>query len=312
MSSANRNRSVLLIALALLLGGLVAAFANGWFSRADHTASYANQIPKATLRLAWIPQGTFAGDYMALKKRSWKRAGVDVEVRPGGFQFDAIKLVAAGEDTFGISTGPQVAEARSRGVPVVIIGVIFPDSPVGWVAKSNSGIKTPQDFIGKRVGAQYGTLTEATLEALFKKLGLPIGEISRVPMQFDYTPFLSGAIDVAPVYMIDQPVEFRRKGIAVNVIDPRQYGVNLGPGNVYITSESTAKNRSGLVKAFLTGASEGWIAARLNPSEAASAIVPYTAGGDVTALTAQISAVFEFIGANGAYPGVFQVGGGVK
>lgn len=306
MSSANRNRSVLLIALALLLAGLVAAFANGWFSRPDHTASNGNQISKATLRLAWIPQGTFAGDYMALKNGSWKRAGVDVDVLPGGFQFDAIKLVAAGEDTFGISTGPQVAEARRRGVPIVVIGVIFPDSPVGWVAMSNSGIKRPQDFIGKRVGAQFGTLTEVTLETLFAKLNLPLGEIKRVPMQFDYTPFLSGAIDVAPVYMIDQPVEFRRKGIAVNVIDPRQYGVNLGPGNVYITSEDTLRSNPNIVKAFLRGASSGWQAARLDTLSAAAAVQPYTAGGNVDALKAQIDAVFAFIGHSENYPGVFS------
>jgi NitT/TauT family transport system substrate-binding protein len=305
MSSASRNRSVLLIALALLLVGLVAAFANGWFSRPDHTTGNSNQIPKATLRLAWIPQGTFAGDYMALKNGSWKRAGVDVEVRPGGFQFDAIKLVAAGEDTFGISTGPQVAEARSRGVPVVVIGVIFPDSPVGWVAMSKSGIKTPQDFVGKRVGAQFGTLTEVTLETLFKKMNLPLGGIRRVPMQFDYTPFLSGAIDVAPVYMIDQPVEFRRKGFSINVIDPRQYGVNLGPGNVYITSEETLRLKPKVVEAFLAGGREGWIAAEKDHRSAAEAVLPHTAGGDVESLTAQVSAVFKFIGHTDSYPGIF-------
>lgn len=304
MSSKSPSRIAWLVALSAILVVLAVGFFSGWFNHPERAVGDANNIPKATLRLAWIPQGTFAGDYMALKSGSWKRAGIEVDVRPGGFQFDAIKLVAAGEDTFGISSGPQVAAARARGVPVVIIGVIFPDSPVGWVAMSKSGIKTPQDFLGKRVGAQYGTHTEATLEALFKKLGLPIDGIQRVPMQFDYTPFLSGAIDVAPVYMIDQPVEFRRKGIAVNVIDPRSYGVNLGPGNVYITSEATLRSNPDLVKSFLAGAAEGWKSARRDPRSAAVAIQPYTAGGDVESLKAQIDAVFAFIGPNENYPGV--------
>jgi len=260
---------------------------------------------RTTLRLAWIPQGTFAGDYVALKSKLWEQKGLVVDVRPGGFQFNAIKLVAAGEDTFGIASGPELILARAQGVPVVVLAVIIPDSPVGWVAKKSSNITKPTDFIGRRVGAQYGTHTEVTFEALTQKLGISLARIQRIPMQFDYTPFVADSLDVAPVYIIDQPVAFRSQGIVFDIIDPRAYGVNLGPGNVYFTSERVLREHPNWVKAFLEGASEGWRQARANPMAAASAIQPYASGRDVGELTSQVEAVFDFIKPSADYQGIF-------
>jgi NitT/TauT family transport system substrate-binding protein len=80
--------------------------------------------------------------------------------------YDAIKLVASGADTFGISSSPQILYARAMGVPVVAIGAVIPPSSIGWISKKNSGITKSQDFSNKKIGAQFGTHTEITLEAL--------------------------------------------------------------------------------------------------------------------------------------------------
>lgn len=262
---------------------------------------------EASLRLAWIPQGTFAGDYVAVKDGLWNTEEIIIEVNPGGFEYDSIKLVAASEDTFGIASGPELIEARARGVPLVAIGVVIPDSPIVWVSKAGSGIKEPKDFLGKRVGAQFGTHTEITFETLFDKLDLSIEEVSRIPMKYDYTPFISDALDVVPVYIIDQVVEFRRNGIEVNIIDPRDYGVDLGPGNLYFTSEETLENEPELVRHFLRGAAKGWQRAYDDPSYAAAAILPHTGGGSEEGLKMQIDAITEFVSKSGAIGGVEKI-----
>jgi NitT/TauT family transport system substrate-binding protein len=180
--------------------------------------------------LAWIPGVTFIGDYVAKEKTFWGEEGLEVALNPGGFEFDAIKLVASGADTFGVASGPQILQARASGVPVVAIGATIPRSPIGWVAKRDSGITTPYDFKGHKIGAQFGTHSEITFDALMAKLNIPLNSLDQIPVKFDPRPFVVGSVDVLPVYIIDQPIDLEAQGLALSIIDPHAYSVSLAYG----------------------------------------------------------------------------------
>lgn len=216
------------------------------------------EIAKVSLRLAWLPGATFAGDYVAKNEGYWDAEEIDVTINPGGFNLDPIKLVASNSDQFGVTKASNLLYARERGVPIVVIAAIIVRSPIAWISLKDSEINRPEDFIGKKVGEQYGTGTDVTLEALFEKLGLDLSEIQRIPMQFNYAPFLSGEYDVVPCYLIDQVVEFQAKGIELNIIDPYDYDVSLYYPNVYFTTEKMIKEKPELVQKFLNGALKGW------------------------------------------------------
>lgn len=264
----------------------------------------------ASLRLAWLPGATFAGDYVALRDGFWSAEGIEVRVQPGGFDADALRSVASGADTFGVTSLPQLLFARANGVPVKAIGATIPMSPIGWVAKAESGISEPKDFRGRRVGAQFGTHTEITLEALCDRLGIPLTSFQRVPVQFDPTPFVVGDIDVLPVYLIDQPVDLRARGIALNEINPADYGVALSYGNVYFTHERTIAERPELVRAFIAGARQGWRKAHEDHDAAVAAIRAVAPETDVQVLAGKLQATFQFIQKyDSDYLGVFPLKG---
>ncbi len=263
---------------------------------------------RVSLRLAWLPGATFAGDYVAQAKGYWKAEGIDVTINAGGFEYDAVKLVAAGADTFGITSGPQLLLARANGVPVVAIGATIPRSPIGWVAKKASGIKAPQDFIGKKVGAQFGTHTEITFEALFAKLGIDLTRIQRIAVKFDPRPFVVGEIDVLPVYIIDQPVDLRQAGLDLNVIDPGDYGVSLAFGNLYFTSEQTLKSKPDLVRRFLRAATKGWLEAKADPKAAAQILSAQAPDTKQHLIEEKLRVTLDFIGkTEPTYRGVFRM-----
>lgn len=262
----------------------------------------------ASLRLAWLPGATFAGDYVALRDGFWSAEGIEVRVQPGGFDADALRSVASGADTFGVTSLPQLLFARANGVPVKAIGATIPMSPIGWVAKADSGISEPKDFRGRRVGAQFGTHTEITLEALCDRLGIPLSSFQRVPVQFDPTPFVIGDIDVLPVYLIDQPVDLRARGIVLNEINPVDYGVALSYGNVYFTHERTIAERPELVRAFLAGARRGWRKAHDDHNDAVAAIRVVAPEADAIAMAGKLEAMFAFIqSSEPEYIGVFAL-----
>ena len=304
MSSPNRRRFLIGAGAAVVVG--VGGY-TAWQHFADTGGETPGGLDKVSLRLSWIPQGTFAGDYAAQMQGFWKKEGLDVTINPGGFQYDSIKLVAAKTDLIGIASGAELMEARANGVPIVAIGVVIPDSPIAWVSKAGSGITKVEDFVGKKVGDQTGTLTEITLDAVLAKLGMNDKQFERVPMQFDYQPFLSGAIDVAPVYVIDQVVTFRRDGFALNIIDPRSYGINLGPANLYFVHEDTLMRSRSMVSRFLKGAAQGWRFAASNRGEVATYLSRFIEGGSKESTRAQIDAVLEFVKVSEGYPGVFPI-----
>lgn len=250
---------------------------------------------KASVRLAWIPGATFAGDYVADKKGFWKAEKLDIEVRPGGFENDAIKLVAAGVDTFGVTSGPQLLQARASGIPIIALASTIPDSPIGWVSKANSGIKTPQDFAGKKIGAQIGTHTEATLDALMAKLGIATSSFRRIPVKFDPRPFVVGDVDVLPVYIIDQPIDLEAAGIQLNIIDPRDYGVALAYGNLYFTTEKTLREQPEMVKRFLRGAKRGWLDAYKDRDGAVDILMVKMGSGNRETIRRKLDSMFSFI-----------------
>lgn len=265
------------------------------------------KVIKTSLRLAWVPGATFTGDYVAKAKGFWNEMGIEVEITPGGFEHDAIKLVAAGTNTFGITSGPQILKAKQNGIPVVAIGAVIPRSPIGWITKKESNIKKPHDFKSKKIGAQYGTHTEITLSALCSKLKIPMNSFTRVPVKFDPRPFLAGTVDVLPVYIIDQPIDLS-KHLNLNIIDPGDYGVSLAYGNVYFTSEKTLKERPEEVKKFLKGAQKGWLWTNNNRSEAVNILSGYVENTDKKILLAKLNATFDFIKkTHPKYLGVFPM-----
>lgn len=263
---------------------------------------------RSSVRLAWIPGPTFAGDYAALNNGYWKDAGIDVQLKPGGFEFDAIRMVSNGTDTFGIASGPQILTARSSGIPVVAIGAVIPQSPIGWVAKAESGIKTPEQFVGKKIGAQFGTHTEITFEALMAKKHISLKSLQRIPVKFDPKPFVIGDVDVLPVYLIDQPVDLEAVGIQLNQIDPGDYGVAFAYGNVYFTMEKTLSDDPELVRRFLNGARKGWLWVDAHPTEAVDVLLKHMPSSQREIVAEKLSRTLAFIKKGGAeYPGIYEM-----
>jgi NitT/TauT family transport system substrate-binding protein len=260
---------------------------------ACHPATHVNT--HVSLRLSWIPSVTYAGDYVALDHGYWSGEALDVTLQPGGFQFDALKMVAGGTDTFGITSAAQLLQARANGVPVIGIGAVIPRSPIGWVSKADSHITTPYDFKGRRIGAEFGTHTEVTLEALCAKLKIPLTSFERIAVQFDPRPFVVGKVDVLPVFLIDQPFDLEHTGLRLNRIDPGDYGVSLAYGNMYFTTEQIAKEHPDLVKKFLSGAVRGWKWAHEHRQETIDLLQRHIENSPKEVIAQKLQATFDFI-----------------
>src|ERR1700691_665199 len=227
-----------------------------------------------TVRLKWFNQAQFAGFYVAQDKGFYKAAGLDVNVQPGGPDFPAIQMVAGGNEQFGVTGADQILIARSKGVPVVALAVIYRRNPFVLFSLAKSGIRTPADFVGKNVGVKIGGNEELIYRAVLASAGVDKSRLTQMPVQIDMTPLLTGTVDVWPGYLINEVLAAKEKGFDVNVIYPAEYGIDLYADTLF-TTEKMLKEKPDVVRNFVAATLKGWEAAVSAPEEAAKITIRY-------------------------------------
>lgn len=202
-------------------------------------------------RLKWVFYSSFGNHFVADKSGYYKDEGIDVHIRAGGASLDPLKLVASGEDDVGLASYGQILMACEKGLPLVAIGQSNISSGVVFMALKRSGITRPDQFLGKKVGVIPGSDTGSVYAAVMSKLKLDRSKIDEVTIGFSVDPLLNGSIDVSTVaFSTNQPLFIQNQGIAVNVIDPKDYGVEVG-GNVYFVRRDFLERNKELLKRFL-------------------------------------------------------------
>jgi ABC-type nitrate/sulfonate/bicarbonate transport system substrate-binding protein len=229
-----------------------------------------------TLRLKWFHQAQFAGFYVAKDKELYKAAGLNVDIQPGGPDFPAIQMVTGGNEQFGVTSADQILIARSKGVPVVALAVIFRRNPFVLFSLAKSGIKAPADYVGRNIGVKIGGNEELIYRAVLAKAGIDKTKLNEVPVKFDITPLLAGAVDVWPGYLINEVLAAREKGFEVNVVSPPDYGIDLYADTLF-TTEKMLKEKPEIVRKFVVATLKGWSSAIAAPEAAAQITVKYGA-----------------------------------
>src|SRR5580693_8595603 len=219
-------------------------------------ATLAQAADAVTVRLKWLHQAQFAGYYVAKDKGYYETAGLDVSIQPGGSDFPAVQMVAGGNEQFGVTGADQILIARSKGVPVVALAVLYRESPFVLFALKKSGITKPSDFVGKNVGLKIGGSEELVYRAVLKSASVDKGSLHEVPVKFDLSPLLTGQVDVWPGYVINEVLAAQDKGFEVTVIRPADYVVNLYAAMVF-TTERMLKEKSDVVKKFVAATIHG-------------------------------------------------------
>lgn len=222
---------------------------------------------KISLRLQWFDLAQFAGFYVAKDAGFYRDAGLDVDIRPGGPDLNAITLVSSGSDNFGIWTADHILVAQSKGVPIVILAAIYRDDPNVLMVKQDSPIKTPKDFVGKTVTTVYGRATETVLNAMLAKAGVDKSKVNIIPFPFNIQSFLEGKVDVSAGYIYDHPYQAQVKGAMVRLIKPSDYGIKFYSDCLFARRDFIEQHPK-LVEKFVHATLAGWERALANKDEA--------------------------------------------
>lgn len=256
----------ILIIIAVVIIGAV------WFVQSNKQVG---ELEEVSIRLKWLNQAQFAGFYYADKAGYYKDSGIDMILNAGGVDFPAVQMVAGGSDNFGVTGADQILLAREKGIPIVALAVIYRKSPFVLFSLKESGIDTPQELVGKKVGVKLGGNEELTYRALLKNAGVDSKQLEEIPVKFDITPLLTKQIDVWPGYAINEPITAEEQGHPVNLIWPGDYGVNLYADTLF-TTEEMIRTRPDVVRKVVAATIRGWEEALENPDQAVTYTLQYS------------------------------------
>lgn len=228
-----------------------------------------------TYRLKWLFNASVLGDLYAREMGIFQKAGLDVTVKEGGPERDAIRELELGYADFGVASADQVIRARSKGSPVVVLAQLFQVNPLQWIYRPDlievSGVG---DLKGKTIGITFGGNDETIMRTLLAIGGLTERDVHIHSVRYDLTPFYRRKADLWPVYVNSQGPIIRRKlnqeGEKVAFFDPSAHGVRFVANSV-VTSERMVRDNQDTVKRFVKALLQGWEAG-FHPENAEAAL----------------------------------------
>ena len=219
-------------------------------------------LEEVNYRLKWLFNVSVVGDLYTHDSGLFTKNGLNVTVKPGGPEKDAIKELELGHAQFGVASADQVIRAVSKGAPIVVIAQLFQINPLHWIYRPDkTPLKTPQDLKGKTIGITYGGNDEAIMRALLAKYNIKETEVNLFSVRYDYTPFYQGKVDLWPLYRNAQaPIigaKLLKAGERFDLMDPSKMGIRFVANSV-VTTRKMLEKRPETVKKFTMALLQGW------------------------------------------------------
>ncbi|MEU6537849.1 ABC transporter substrate-binding protein [Streptomyces sp. NPDC047000] len=248
-SRARLPRTLTTAAAAAL--ALVAVSACGGNASAEKTSATTAGSTPFKVVLPWYADPEGGGFFAAKSEGLYQDKKLDVTLQSGGPQISATQLVAAGRAQVGFTDAAGVIQAQEQGIPIVAIGALYQNNPVGVMVHADTGITSFDQMNGKTWVTQTGQLGPKWVK---KKTGI---DFSTQVYQGSIANFLKKDTLVQQGWPTNEAYQALKAGVKVNFVPFSDAGFN--PYNdVFFTSESYLKSHRKELTAFLAASMQGW------------------------------------------------------
>jgi NitT/TauT family transport system substrate-binding protein len=281
----NHSKRVLLSAAAMAAAtALALSGCSGGDSGDTETDTADGGLTPVTLQLQWVAQAQFAGYYAAVDQGYYEDEGLEVTIAEGGGDIVPIDALASGDADYAISWVPKVLGSIEQGTSVTNVAQIFERSGTTQISFKDSGIETPADLEGKKVGS-WGYGNEWELFAGMQKAGVDTTSgIELVQQAFDMNGFLAGDIDAAQAMTYNEYAQVLETvnpdtgelytADDLTVIDWNDEGTAMLQDAIWADTEKLESDEdyADQTVAFIKASIKGWEYVRDNAEDAASIV----------------------------------------
>ena len=245
------------------------------------TATPDPNLEPVTFMAGFTPQANlpFVGAYVAKELGYFADNGLDVTIEHSAGGGEHLQLLAAGQVDVTTQDAAVLLERRAEpGLPLVSIGLIGQKGQQAFVALAESGIETPEDWVGHTIG--YKGTPPPDVFAILDSVGVDPSQVDLVNVGFDPRVLTEGQVDVYPVFKSNEPDTLGGWGFELNMWDAADYGAPT-LGLTYVATEQSVDENPEMLRSFMAAVIKGIEYARDNPDEATDIVMIYVGdGGD--------------------------------
>ena len=221
------------------------------------------QLTPIKFQLDWRFEGPAALFLTPVAKGYFKEAKLDVTVDAGNGSGGAVTRVASGAYELGFADLAALMEFHANNPdapnkPVAIM-MVYNDTPASVMALKKSGIKTPADLNGKKLGAPVFDAGRRAFPIFAKANNISGVQWTAMDPPLRETMLARGDVDAITGFTFTSLLNLEARGVNVAdvvVLPYPDFGVKLY-GNAVIASPKILKDNPAAVKAFLSALARG-------------------------------------------------------
>ena len=255
-------RSMVVVGLAVAMG-------------AAATPGVAVLVTPLVFMLDWFPNPDHVPLYAAQQEGYFAREGLRVTLQVPANTDDPLKLAAAGRVDVAVNYEPNVIIARAQGLPIRSIGVLVGQPLTTIMFLKSSGLRSPKDLIGRRVGFAVTGFAGAMVDQVMRSAGASAAGVRMVHVGFDLVPaLLARKVDaVVGAYRNYERVQIELQGQTVGMFEPEKYGVPTFYELVLIANDQGLARHREVLQRFVRAVGRGIAFTLQNPDRAFAAYV---------------------------------------
>ena len=229
-------------------------------------------------QLDWRFEGPSAMFLVQAAKGYFKDAGLDVTVDSGNGSGAAVTRVASGTYDMGFADLAALMEFHANNPdapnkPVAVM-MVYNNTPASVMALKKSGIKTPADLSGKKLGAPVFDAGRRAFPIFQQANNVTNVQWTAMDPPLRETMLVRGDVDAITGFTFTSLLNIEARGVPpadVTVMAYPDFGVKLY-GNAIIASPKMIKENPEAIKAFLAAFAKGAKEVIADPAKAIEAV----------------------------------------
>ncbi len=221
------------------------------------------QATPVKFQLDWRFEGPAALFLTPAAKGYFKDAKLDVTIDAGNGSGGAVTRVASGAYDIGFADLAALMEFHANNPdapnkPVAVM-MVYNNTPASVMALKKSGIKTPADLAGKKLGAPVFDAGRRAFPIFQKANGVPAVNWISMDPPLRETMLVRGDVDAITGFTFTSLLNLEARGVKaddVMILPYPNYGVKLY-GNVVIVNPKFLKDNPAAVRSFLSAFTRG-------------------------------------------------------